>query len=118
LHRPPSSPSFPSLFFQRPPPPPPLPSSPPRRSPDLGFAEAARPYPPPPPYPPTPTSASTGTSTPTRCRNSDSNVGTSNALSIRRSEEHTSELQSLTNLVCRLLLEKKKIKLVILMRAA
>src|SRR5437016_11169360 len=28
-----------------------------------------------------------------------------------RSEEHTSELQSLTNLVCRLLLEKKKIEL-------
>src|SRR5258706_8438313 len=28
-----------------------------------------------------------------------------------RSEEHTSELQSLTNLVCRLLLEKKEIKL-------
>src|SRR5258706_819862 len=27
-----------------------------------------------------------------------------------RSEEHTSELQSLTNLVCRLLLETKKIK--------
>src|SRR5438046_5718029 len=27
---------------------------------------------------------------------------------IARSEEHTSELQSLTNLVCRLLLEKKK----------
>src|SRR5437016_10617028 len=27
-----------------------------------------------------------------------------------RSEEHTSELQSLTNLVCRLLLEKKKRK--------
>src|SRR4029450_8289768 len=27
----------------------------------------------------------------------------------RRSEEHTSELQSLTNLVCRLLLEKKKL---------
>src|SRR5258706_8601175 len=27
-----------------------------------------------------------------------------------RSEEHTSELQSLTNLVCRLLLEKKKAK--------
>src|SRR5438046_8287495 len=26
----------------------------------------------------------------------------------KRSEEHTSELQSLTNLVCRLLLEKKK----------
>src|SRR5258706_3716553 len=28
--------------------------------------------------------------------------------SLDRSEEHTSELQSLTNLVCRLLLEKKK----------
>ena len=32
----------------------------------------------------------------------------------RRSEEHTSELQSLTNLVCRLLLEKKKRKLLFL----
>src|SRR5215213_151064 len=30
------------------------------------------------------------------------------ALPVLRSEEHTSELQSLTNLVCRLLLEKKK----------
>src|SRR5437016_9317380 len=30
------------------------------------------------------------------------------ALYCLRSEEHTSELQSLTNLVCRLLLEKKK----------
>src|SRR5438046_4792433 len=30
------------------------------------------------------------------------------ALITGRSEEHTSELQSLTNLVCRLLLEKKK----------
>src|SRR5437016_10221051 len=30
-------------------------------------------------------------------------------LDVDRSEEHTSELQSLTNLVCRLLLEKKKI---------
>src|SRR5262249_58406525 len=29
---------------------------------------------------------------------------------LNRSEEHTSELQSLTNLVCRLLLEKKKNK--------
>ena len=32
------------------------------------------------------------------------------ALTLDRSEEHTSELQSLTNLVCRLLLEKKKKK--------
>src|SRR5437016_11901575 len=31
-----------------------------------------------------------------------------NSCRARRSEEHTSELQSLTNLVCRLLLEKKK----------
>src|SRR5688572_32591269 len=30
--------------------------------------------------------------------------------SLRRSEEHTSELQSQSNLVCRLLLEKKKKK--------
>src|SRR5438046_6800835 len=32
----------------------------------------------------------------------------SNSRGDARSEEHTSELQSLTNLVCRLLLEKKK----------
>src|SRR5437016_6972350 len=32
------------------------------------------------------------------------------AMGTDRSEEHTSELQSLTNLVCRLLLEKKKKK--------
>src|SRR5437899_8896377 len=40
-------------------------------------------------------------------------VGRSSATSSRRSEEHTSELQSLRHLVCRLLLEKKnkKIKL-------
>src|SRR2546430_12155009 len=30
--------------------------------------------------------------------------------SVKRSEEHTSELQSQSNLVCRLLLEKKKTK--------
>src|SRR5438046_6793802 len=36
-------------------------------------------------------------------------IGPSARVSCRmRSEEHTSELQSLTNLVCRLLLEKKK----------
>src|SRR5438093_6770943 len=33
--------------------------------------------------------------------------GRSRSRDARRSEEHTSELQSLTNLVCRLLLEKK-----------
>src|SRR5258706_3804758 len=40
---------------------------------------------------------------------------------LQRSEEHTSELQSLTNLVCRLLLEKKKdvrIKYGVLLAAA
>src|SRR5438477_4005426 len=38
-------------------------------------------------------------------------LGDDHALSIRpRSEEHTSELQSHVNLVCRLLLEKKKQK--------
>src|SRR5262249_59984452 len=36
-----------------------------------------------------------------------------NVLSMARSEEHTSELQSLTNLVCRLLLEKKKKKMIL-----
>src|SRR5258706_5675914 len=35
-------------------------------------------------------------------------VSARHGVSPRRSEEHTSELQSLTNLVCRLLLEKKK----------
>src|SRR5438093_3040181 len=34
--------------------------------------------------------------------------GTHPSRCVARSEEHTSELQSLTNLVCRLLLEKKK----------
>src|SRR5262249_62301330 len=33
--------------------------------------------------------------------------GTRERYTVQRSEEHTSELQSLTNLVCRLLLEKK-----------
>src|SRR5688572_31777091 len=33
-----------------------------------------------------------------------------NHTAVRRSEEHTSELQSQSNLVCRLLLEKKKKK--------
>src|SRR2546427_8822815 len=35
-------------------------------------------------------------------------LGTANSISPSRSEEHTSELQSQSNLVCRLLLEKKK----------
>src|SRR2546430_8755102 len=35
-------------------------------------------------------------------------VGAGKAVGLARSEEHTSELQSQSNLVCRLLLEKKK----------
>src|SRR2546430_3550661 len=35
-------------------------------------------------------------------------IGRSRAYDVMRSEEHTSELQSQSNLVCRLLLEKKK----------
>src|SRR2546430_16937082 len=37
---------------------------------------------------------------------------TSSRSLVRRSEEHTSELQSQSNLVCRLLLEKKKKELI------
>src|SRR2546427_4593200 len=37
---------------------------------------------------------------------------------LRRSEEHTSELQSQSNLVCRLLLEKKKRTLIIMAKTA
>src|SRR5258705_5776808 len=39
-------------------------------------------------------------------------------MKIRRSEEHTSELQSLRHLVCRLLLEKKKRDARMVMRAS
>src|SRR5256885_11130578 len=48
---------------------------------------------------------------PRRLRGSDTTESTalvSKPRSLRRSEEHTSELQSPCNLVCRLLLEKKK----------
>src|SRR2546425_6122543 len=38
-------------------------------------------------------------------------INAGNSLFVRRSEEHTSELQSLAYLVCRLLLEKKKTKM-------
>src|SRR2546430_13538488 len=37
------------------------------------------------------------------------NVAASTRTAVERSEEHTSELQSQSNLVCRLLLEKKKL---------
>src|SRR5262249_58819187 len=43
-----------------------------------------------------------------RLAKSPAEIGLGSVLMSIRSEEHTSELQSLTNLVCRLLLEKKK----------
>src|SRR2546425_3514771 len=42
------------------------------------------------------------------CRSARSSLSTSSGTTSKRSEEHTSELQSLAYLVCRLLLEKKK----------
>src|SRR2546427_7510811 len=56
------------------------------------------------PTSPRSTPASRYASQPGCCRCSCSGPGST------RSEEHTSELQSQSNLVCRLLLEKKKIK--------
>src|SRR2546430_8303084 len=49
----------------------------------------------------------------TRCPTSPSSPSPSGSNARRRSEEHTSELQSQSNLVCRLLLEKKKKKSVV-----
>src|SRR5256885_12293470 len=56
---------------------------------------------------------------PSRCRSSSPSTRTLKSSDGRpsrrnRSEEHTSELQSPCNLVCRLLLEKKKIVLILL----
>src|SRR5438093_5666760 len=50
------------------------------------------------------------TSTPARSWSRIASWVASSKVSRARSEEHTSELQSLTNLVCRLLLEKKNDK--------
>src|SRR5258706_1900421 len=49
----------------------------------------------------------TGSSSPERLARDFIERGTAKGLDASRSEEHTSELQSLTNLVCRLLLEIK-----------
>src|SRR2546430_10320112 len=46
------------------------------------------------------------------------NAARSAAERVRRSEEHTSELQSQSNLVCRLLLEKKKKNIIGALRQA
>src|SRR5256885_12765006 len=92
IRRPPRSPLFPypTLFRSWPHPPPappasaPSPRGTPRRSPPLPAAPAAR--------------SSDRSSAPRPPA----------AAQTARSEEHTSELQSPCNLVCRLLLEKKK----------
>src|SRR5688572_32574299 len=52
----------------------------------------------------------TSTSPPTRRCSARSSTGSRGFWTGGRSEEHTSELQSQSNLVCRLLLEKKKKK--------
>src|SRR5690606_40527808 len=52
-------------------------------------------------------SSSTGTSAPARSRCGASGCSSSGSRDTGRSEEHTSELQSRENLVCRLLLDKE-----------
>src|SRR2546430_11928407 len=83
IRRPPRSTLFPytTLFRSR--------SRRPRTAPALGLSSTARRSP-------------AGTAT---LHSGESRTGRSSA---KRSEEHTSELQSQSNLVCRLLLEKKK----------
>src|SRR5262249_61847099 len=87
------------FFFYSPPPHRDLHSFPTRRSSDLSTRSCCRRGGPP-------------TSSPTSMASCSPTCGRSWCFRGRsgwhRSEEHTSELQSLTNLVCRLLLEKKK----------
>src|SRR5262249_59454087 len=98
--------------------PPDLPSFPTRRSSDLAASSVLFPE----PFGPSTATTSPGaassvtslaTTTPRaarslRARTRRTGSVTAGRRARRRSEEHTSELQSLTNLVCRLLLEKKK----------
>src|SRR5260370_23095381 len=49
-----------------------------------------------------------GSASAARGRDLDGNAGSPELAEFERSEEHTSELQSHLNIVCRLLLEKKK----------
>src|SRR5262249_61021765 len=94
--------SFP-FFSQSSPPPRDPPSFPTRRSSDLGWPSCST------------TGATAGTGrtsirrapTPPTARSPGAAATTRRRNRPPRSEEHTSELQSLTNLVCRLLLEKK-----------
>src|SRR5205814_9884231 len=97
--------SFPSLFFYGPGPPRDLHSFPTRRSSDLtdGHVEVAGAYYPVP-------LALLGQRIRVRWDAHLVRVFQGDTLVMVRSEEHTSELQSLRHLVCRLLLEKKKNK--------
>src|SRR5262249_59563811 len=88
------------FLFNQPPPPQPLPSSPTRRSSDLHPHAAARRDRRDPAIARAAATASGDRADHVRRRRA--------RPASARSEEHTSELQSLTNLVCRLLLEKKK----------
>src|SRR2546430_4495397 len=57
--------------------------------------------------------ASVGCATvPSCCATSAARAGFLSKIPEKRSEEHTSELQSQSNLVCRLLLEKKKVQII------
>src|SRR5690606_40608837 len=94
-----------------------LPSFPTRRSSDLADPVWRRRRPPPPPSAPTdngperhqsPTAATTRPAPASpRHTNGDCTENAQTQAEASRSEEHTSELQSRENLVCRLLLEKK-----------
>src|SRR5207237_6458185 len=106
------------LHFYRHSHPPPLPSFPTRRSSDLLSAHLISPAPTASSFPRIPRALSPSTfswwsrrSRPCSCPSTPNSPATRSCLRsgllVTRSEEHTSELQSHLNLVCRLLLEKK-----------
>src|SRR5205085_10303641 len=93
-----------------------LPSFPTRRSSDLGYGRSAscsspRRCPRTTCSAPTPTCMNSRSTCPApACRRCTCGCRSRECNADKRSEEHTSELQSQSNLVCRLLLEKKKKK--------
>src|SRR5690606_41326461 len=96
--------SLQSPFFSRSGLPRDLPSFPTRRSSDLGISMPTRSVPFGAVSPVSAGASSAEVASPEGCADS----GAAGAAHAARSEEHTSELQSRENLVCRLLLEKKK----------
>src|SRR2546430_5645959 len=93
----------------RPPPrPPPFPYPPPSRPPPTSSARLPGPSSPPRRHCPKRAPRSPGASDPRRRQAHPLSPWERVRVRARRSEEHTSELQSQSNLVCRLLLEKKK----------